>query len=65
MLVTPPLTPENKMVHFKYVTMIMEATVEKLWLPFSTKRCISMSSSSSKLTVVIFSAASQDSPQAV
>ena len=45
--------------------MEIEATVEKLLLPFSTMRCMSMSSSSSKLTLVIFSAASQDNPGAV
>ena len=61
MVLTPPLTPKIERAHFECIVlaeMIMEATVEKLLLPFSTMRCISMSSSSSKLTLVSFSAAS-------
>ena len=65
---SPPLTPEIERAHFECIVLVeilMEATVEKLLLPFSTMRCISMSSSSSKLTLVIFSAAFQDSSGAV
>ena len=69
MVLTPPLTPEIERAHFECIALAemitVKGTVEKLLLPFSTMRCISMSSSSSKLTLVIFSAASQDNPGAV